>query len=312
MQNTSPKTIRYNCVHKQKQVFTMNYKEIYTDYYDQYYNKIESLIKSYFIKQKKSERTFGYGLQIVKKYIAETVKHKYDFEKDDPLIECYNFFVNRHRLYNSTSSIDRILQNEIYDYFVENESCESRSNKSFNGLIKKIAINESVKEISRIIINDSTYLQLFYDWSDMLEFEIRDYAAIQIDTRPKYAKLLKLKWGIIEAPVNVHNTSGDNLWKGYDVNKNGALLFAELVEHYRPHDLSSVKFINILYYLKKHSEKGIFVFKVIQPEYGKVIASKYGITITKFAKSAKFDDEDKRQMNQIEQAFCKSSNLILQ
>ena len=134
----------------------MNYKEIYTDYYDQYYNKIESLIKSYFIKQKKSERTFGYGLQIVKKYIAETVNNKYAFEKYDPLIECYNFFVNRHRLYNSTSPIDRILENEIYDYFLANENREMRSNKSFTNLIKKIAINESVKEISRIISNDST------------------------------------------------------------------------------------------------------------------------------------------------------------
>lgn len=289
----------------------MNYKEIYIEHYNRCYDKTESLIKSYFLKQKKSERTFGYGLQIVKKYLAETVNDKYEFAKEDPLVECYNYFLKRNRLYKSSSSIERILENEIYECFSENCGQEKIPEKLYCNLIKRIAINECVEEITRIISNDSVHLQLFYDYNSMDEFEIRDDSTVQIDNRPKYAKLLKLKWETSRNHIQNIIPKETTELPRYEMNDNCKLLLEHFVDNYKIDSVTKIKYINIMHYLKNDCDKTIFIFNLNQAQFKEMIELKYGVQLKNMDKPDRYEEREKPILRNIETSFVKNSGHIL-
>lgn len=90
------------------------------------------------------------------------------------------------------------------------------------------------------------------------------------------------------------------------INKEARELFEWLVEYYRPNQKKSIKFINILYYLKNDVDKDIYTFSLIQEDYTAMILKKFEIEIKKYDKSAKYKENEKPILNKIEREFRNS------
>jgi hypothetical protein len=99
-------------------------------------------------------------------------------------------------------------------------------------------------------------------------------------------------------------TSGNYL--GQPTNDAANELFDYLIQYYRPEDNSSIKFINILHYLKNDANKDLYIFKVKQSEFKKIIQAKMGIEIKKFAKSERYIEAEKPILSALERSFQKN------
>jgi hypothetical protein len=80
-------------------------------------------------------------------------------------------------------------------------------------------------------------------------------------------------------------------------------LFDFLIIYYRPDEKTSVKYINILYYLKNSSNKELYIFKVKQKDYKNMIKEKTGIEIKKFQKSELYLALERPILNSLEFTF---------
>ena len=100
----------------------------------------------------------------------------------------------------------------------------------------------------------------------------------------------------------------ENNYLGQPTNENANLFFEFLCEHYRPEDKTQVKYVNILYYLKNDAEKKHFIYKVKQKDYKKLIESK-GIKISKFEKSANYEEVEKPIFYTLEKTFLKNKTV---
>jgi hypothetical protein len=96
-------------------------------------------------------------------------------------------------------------------------------------------------------------------------------------------------------------TSGNYL--GQPTNEKANELFDFLIQYYRPDEKTSVKFVNILHYLKNDANKDLYIFNIKQPEFKEIIQTKFKIEIKKFAKSERYHDDEKSILNTLEGSF---------
>jgi hypothetical protein len=96
-----------------------------------------------------------------------------------------------------------------------------------------------------------------------------------------------------------------NDYLGQPTNDKANEFFEFLIENYRPDEKTKVKFVNILHFLKNDADKKHFIFKVKQNEYKKMIENK-GIKISKFEKSANYEDVEKHIFRSLETTFLKT------
>lgn len=101
----------------------------------------------------------------------------------------------------------------------------------------------------------------------------------------------------------IETTTKENSYLGQPTNDKANDLFEFLIQFYRPDEKTSVKYVNILHYLKKDSRKELYVFKVKQEDYKKIIKEKEGVLISKFQKSEKYNEEEKHILNTLETTF---------
>ncbi|WP_369765518.1 hypothetical protein [Flavobacterium sp. WC2429] len=101
----------------------------------------------------------------------------------------------------------------------------------------------------------------------------------------------------------------ESTYLGQSMNADAKELFDFLIEHYRRSEKTVVKFVNILHYLKNDTDKKRFIFKVKQDEYKTLVKGITGIEIKKFAKSERYNEDDKPILNSLESSFLKNKTV---
>lgn len=147
--------------------------------------------------------------------------------------------------------------------------------------------------------------------------ETFEYAALNTFQIFNYYELKNLKFlienSIEQSRVNTENKdllaigpeAPKNGYLGYPTNENANRLFDYLIEYYRPGEKTSVKYVNILHYLKKDAKKDLYIFNVKQLDFKQLIISKIGIEIKKFEISEQYSEVEKHILNSLETSFRK-------
>lgn len=105
--------------------------------------------------------------------------------------------------------------------------------------------------------------------------------------------------------LNITATPGEpeNIYLGQPINEPANKLFDFLIEYYRPNEKTSVKYVNILQYLKYDANKDFYIFNIKQKDFKQMIKSKVGIEILKFQISEQYKEVEKPILNSLETTF---------
>jgi hypothetical protein len=295
----------------------MNYENIYEGFYTKYYTKVEYLIKKRLIKHKSEEIPFFDAFGELTDYFNNYFINKYNFNKNENLENLYQIFCNR-RFVSPINAVEVILSKKLKICFDNIEIAELPPNYTYLKLIKEIALIEVEKEISRLLSNNLQLIKMFYRLNEFDEFEIRLHENLAIEDFPIYRKLaaklypenykrfnINIDDEVVDCKeIDLYNTSAvDNIYLGQSSNEKANELFDYLIQYYRPEEKTSVKFINILHYLKNDANKQLYIFNLKQPEFKEIIKTKFKIEIKKFAKSERYHDDEKSILNTLESSF---------
>jgi hypothetical protein len=125
----------------------------------------------------------------------------------------------------------------------------------------------------------------------------------ELTTKPqKTERVIELK------SINLIETSTKEIYLGQPTNDNANDFFDFLSEFYRPEDKTQIKYVNILHYLKNDADKKHFIFKIKQKDY-KLLIEKVGIKISKFDKSANYNEVEKPIFYALENTFLRKMKL---
>lgn len=191
------------------------------------------------------------------------------------------FEINNNKEYNNDSFIKPENWDNLKDIFYSQRM--EKYNSSFTQIEK---IKLELEDLENLNINETDYKVLKERYKDFLNILL--------------LKLLE--------KTDLNNTSTTDNYLGQPTNENANLFFEFLCEHYRPEDKTQVKYVNILYYLKNDAEKKHFIYKVKQKDYKKLIESK-GIKISKFDKSANYEEVEKPIFYTLENTFLKNKTV---
>uniref|UniRef100_UPI00404A0AB6 hypothetical protein n=1 Tax=Flavobacterium sp. TaxID=239 RepID=UPI00404A0AB6 len=150
----------------------MDYEKEYNYYYDSYYKKIENRVKQYFVEQ--NEDDIGYGSaksELMYKHIPSFKKLKCDKIK-----ELENFqilFNNRFRF--TRNYYRKVFEKDIIPKFEEIEKDLLPKNYNIKQLLIDIAFLDALKEIERLLGNNSDLFSLMYEYNELEQFEIVYY-----------------------------------------------------------------------------------------------------------------------------------------
>lgn len=295
----------------------MNYENIYESFYSKYYSKAEGLIKNFFIKRQSQKRTFGSSYNEVIHYLSNDFKNRYNLYKNENLENSYRIFCRRQSIY-FIDDVQEIFENDIKVEFDRINVSELPANYTYLKFIKEIALIEAIREISRLLSNNSVLLTMFYKLNEFDDFEIREYRRLPLEDYPIYRKLHSklypkqleyLNAEVINSEKNdLDRTSNSSNYLGQASNEKANELFDFLIQYYRPDEKTSVKFVNILHYLKNDVNKELYIFNVKQPDFMKMIKIKVNIEIKKFAKSGRYNEDEKPILNTLESSFRKKKS----
>jgi hypothetical protein len=290
----------------------MNYEKIYEDYYSKSFDRIELLIKFFFLKRRSQKRIFINSINEVTQYFNTDFKKKNIVYNNENLKALKQIFCKRHSIY-FIDEVQEIFENQIKIEFDKINASELPTNYTYLKFIKEIALIEAAKEISRLLSNNLQLLKMFYELNEFDEFEIREQGNLSLEDYPIFKKLHQelypdyYIYHLEKEEEGLSNASAEeNNYLGQPTNDKASELFEYLVQYYRPDDKSSIKFINILHYLKNDANKDLYIFKVKQLEFKKIIRAKIGIEIKKFAKSERYIEVEKPILNSLERGFQKN------
>lgn len=97
-----------------------------------------------------------------------------------------------------------------------------------------------------------------------------------------------------------------NSYRGEEANKLASELFDFLCKHYKKDKHTSVKYINILHYLRNDVDKRKYIFNLNQTRYRELIKKVANVNITKFSKSEKYDESERPILDELEMSFISS------
>lgn len=168
----------------------MDYEVLYSYYYEKWYCKFENSIKDYFIECKNNDIKLGSAINDLKQIHIQEFANKIKLNQSDLLKELYNVFIKRFSDYEK-NEINRVFEKKILKNFESLNRSELPKNYTIKQLLFDFIKVDVVKEIQRLLQNNSSLLQMFYDVNDFSEFEIRDHRGIRIEDYPIYKKLYK-------------------------------------------------------------------------------------------------------------------------
>jgi hypothetical protein len=166
----------------------MDYEGIYEDFYLRYYAKVESLIKSFFIKRHSQKKTFGNSINEVIHYSYNDLINQHNLYKNENLKNLHRIFCKRHSIY-FIDQVKEIFENEIKTEFDKIDVSELPSNYNYPKFIKEVALIEVINEISRLLSVNQQLLKMVYDLNEFDEFEIRRNGNLAVEDFPIYRKL---------------------------------------------------------------------------------------------------------------------------
>ena len=115
----------------------------------------------------------------------------------------------------------------------------------------------------------------------------------------KHKKVNKKPIHILEAEAM------EDVYLGQPTNDKANKLFDYLIDNYRRNETTSVKYVNVLHYLKNDVPKDLYIFNLKQVDYKEMIQKKCNIEIKKFAKSERYDDVEKHILNKLLSGFLR-------
>jgi len=265
----------------------MNYEKIYEDFYSKSFDRMELIIKNFFIKRRSRKRFFVDSINEVSRYFSNDFKSKYNLHNNNDLKNINLIFHNRFSAYTSDATAE-ILENEIKSEYDKIKTAELPAGYNYVKFIKEMALIEAAKEISRLLMVNSRLLSMFFELNKFDEFEIREQGNLCLDDYPIFKKMHRElypdyylnrteneKFITSEKFVIDKNTLNynPNHW-----NVKTFELFIYLVENYEKK--GNIKFVNIYYFLKKINLEG-YAFTFIHDTYKSFIKENYDIKLTK-------------------------------
>lgn len=166
----------------------MDYEEIYEGFYSKYYDKIEHLIKRFFIKRQNQKKSFLNSYNEVFHYLGFDFEKKLNIFKCENLTKLHQIFYQRYTIYSS-DELQGIFENEIKAEYDRIKLSELPENYNYIKFIKEVALIEVGNEISRLLSNNLKLLELFYKLNDFDGFEIRRHGNLALENYPIYKKL---------------------------------------------------------------------------------------------------------------------------
>jgi len=285
---------------------TCAYETIYEEYYNKYYRIAESLVKQYFITSKSKKRPFLYSINEARIYLFKRFIDTYQLNRNH-FEELHTIYNRRYSFYSEDENKE-IFLNEVKAAYDKINFSELPQDYSYTKFLRELAIVEVAKEIDRLLSNNSKLFEMIYISNEFDLFEIKYYRHTLLESLPLY-KLLHKKaypeYYLEEVELEKVNSSLIP-----SSNDNASKLFEYLIEFYRPKEVTSVKFINIHYYLKNDAMKEFYIFKITQKDYRELVSYRFGINISKFSKSDGYYTEEKPILNSRERLFRKENELI--
>ena len=277
----------------------MNYEKIYQDFYLKYYSKVENLIKNFLIKRHSEKRTFLYSYNEVIFFLNKNFKNRCVSYNNESLYKTFRDSLSSY----SVDLIQGVFSNEVKAEFDKINILELPANYNYSKLIKEIALIEVENDISRLLSNNYRLLDMFYKLNKFEEFEIKEYKGLCLEDTPIFIKLhSELYPENYDHPLEKHTT---DIFLGESINDRAIQLFEYLIENYRKNETTSVKYINILHYLKNDVNKELYIFNVSQNDFKEKIKLIANIEIKKFAKSEQYFEVERHVLNSLERRFAK-------
>lgn len=169
----------------------MKYSEHYNQHYYKIYSLVEFKIKKYYIDCKSKKLNYGicYNdlLVLINKYLKNRVT-----EKNLDIKALYTIFNNRLLKY-SEDEVDLIIENDILTEFQKLNNIELSKTNSIYKLINEFALRDVLKEITRLLQNNSSLFKLFYDLNEFDQFEIKYYRLQRLEDTEIFTNLNKRK-----------------------------------------------------------------------------------------------------------------------
>lgn len=170
----------------------MEHIDHYNYFYTKYYSKTEFLIKKYLIKNKKFKLAFHYlnpKIQlIINEYLENLFKDEtlklssmefssmWNFYESDEIQECLNYEMKQIFFLHEKSRNGSISRTEQFHY-------------EYNKYVKKLALHEVLSEISKLLIINSSVLEMYYKLGDFSTYEIKDYGSMPLEDTEVYKTL---------------------------------------------------------------------------------------------------------------------------
>lgn len=250
----------------------IDYQNIYTDFYCNYYDKTEVLVKHYFEKCKSKNRAFGVSSNEINHYLNFSFIEKYPFFKNENFVKLYRLFSNRHSYYEA-NSIQEIFENEIKTEFDRIDLSNLPTNYNYIKLIKDIAIIDVANEISRLLSNNNRLFNMMYDLNNFADFEIREYRGLSLEDYPVYKKLHILKYPEYYTDTTEINALGAT----QETNKENIILSlfknADVYHCFLEYQKYILDFYTDYSYLKKRLEKEKLIHKHKDNEFIEIVYS---------------------------------------
>jgi len=169
-------------------LIAVNYEKIYEDYYSKSFDRMELMIKNFFIKRRSRKRFFVDSCNEVTGYFSIDFKSKYNLHNNNDLKIINLIFHNRFSAYSSDATAE-ILENEIKSGYDKIKTEELPVGYNYAKFIKEMALIEAAKEISRVLSVNSRLLSMFFELNKFDDFEVRDYVNSTLDDSPIFRKL---------------------------------------------------------------------------------------------------------------------------
>lgn len=166
----------------------MNYQQEYDAVYNNYYLKIEKLIKHHLIAEKAKKRNVNLVHNELNQFLYNSIPAKFEVNNNPALKKLLQLFETRFRLYGE-DYINLIFSNEIKTGFNVIQPVDLPSGYTLKKLLMEIAIISAIDEISRLLSLNSSLLYLFYNSNDYSRFEIKEYRGVEIDETPIFIEL---------------------------------------------------------------------------------------------------------------------------
>ena len=277
----------------------MNYEKIYQDFYLKYYSKAEILIKNFLIKRHSEKRIFNNSINEVMFYLDKNFRNRFITYNNESL---YQTFLESRRFY-SIDVIQEVFNNEVKAEFDKINILELPANYNYSKLIKEIALIEVENDIRRLLSKNYNLLDMFYKLNKFDEFEIKEYKGLYLEDTQIFIKLHSELYPESYDHSIEKNTT--DVFLGKSTNERAIELFDYLIENYRENETTSVKYVNILHYLKNDTNKELYIFKISQKDYKEKIKLIANIEIKKFAKSEQYFEVERLILDSFERRFAK-------